>query len=302
MSQYQRILLLADPSLRRTPAFERAVWLARASGAALHIALFDRDPLISAAALVTDTRHTEAAIAQWLEPRRQWLHAQTDDLIAKGLNVTSEAVWSRPSQHAILQHVDEFKPDLVVKDVHYEPLLRRVLIAPLDWQLLRSCPCPLLLVNTLTRALPKRIVAAVDASSQSSEHRTLNEQVIHQALSMAIQCDAQLHLVYAFSGPQSMIDPAGAGIGPIGELARLLQPQHQQHFDELADAHGVPPDRRHFLHGPAAPTIADFLREHHSDVLVIGSAHRTLFDRLLIGTTAEAMLDAAPCNVLAVKS
>ncbi len=60
MSQYQRILLLADPSLRRTPAFERAVWLARASGAALHIALFDRDPLISAAALVTDTRHTEA--------------------------------------------------------------------------------------------------------------------------------------------------------------------------------------------------------------------------------------------------
>jgi len=199
MSQYQRILLLADPSLRRTPAFERAVWLARASGAALHIALFDRDPLISAAALVTDTRHTEAAIAQWLEPRRQWLHSQTDDLIGKGLNVTSEAVWSRPSQHAILQHVDGFKPDLVVKDVHYEPLLRRVLIAPLDWQLLRSCPCPLLLVNTLTQALPRRIVAAVDASSQSSEHRALNEQVIHQALSMAIQCDAQLHLVYAFS-------------------------------------------------------------------------------------------------------
>jgi universal stress protein E len=77
---------------------------------------------------------------------------------------------------------------------------------------------------------------------------------------------------------------------------------HRRNFEALAQAHSVPLERRHFLQGPAAKSITGFARADHSDVLVIGSARHTLVDRLLMGTTAEAILDRAPCNVLAVKS
>jgi len=38
MSPYQRLFMIAAPTLRHTPAMERAVAIARATDAALHIA------------------------------------------------------------------------------------------------------------------------------------------------------------------------------------------------------------------------------------------------------------------------
>ena len=37
MSQYQRLFLIAGPTMRHTPALQRAIALAEATGAALHI-------------------------------------------------------------------------------------------------------------------------------------------------------------------------------------------------------------------------------------------------------------------------
>lgn len=299
MSQYRRILLIADAAMKRTPAFERAIWLARACGASLHIALFDRNNVIAGAALI-DRDASNDARRSWILEREHWLRVEADTLAAEGVGVTSEVVWARPVADDILNVVADQQPDLVVKDVLLEGALQRVLLTPLDWQLLRQCTVPLMLVNSLAQALPRRIVAAVDASH---DYKTgdLNDRVIQEALRLAIPCDAELHLVYAFSGPQQLIDPNGTGIGAIGELEQLLLPIHQQNFLDIANAHSVPADRRHFLRGTPAKVLSDFARQQHSDVIVIGSVRHNFIDRLIMGTTAEALLDKAPCNLLAVK-
>ncbi|MCK8688165.1 universal stress protein, partial [Pseudomonas umsongensis] len=43
MRQYQRLFLIAGPTMRHSPAMERAIALADATGAALHIAVFIED-------------------------------------------------------------------------------------------------------------------------------------------------------------------------------------------------------------------------------------------------------------------
>lgn len=300
MSQYRKILLIADAAMKRTPAFERAVWLARACGAALHIVLFDRNSVIAGAALIDRDAAAEAR-RMWTLEREHWLRVEAATIEeAGGVVVTSQVVWARPGADDILDVAADQQADLVVKDVHLEGALQRVLLTPLDWQLLRQCAVPLMLVNSLGHALPRRIVAAVDASY---EHKAgdLNDRVIQEALRLAIPCDAELHLIHAFSGPQQLIDPNGAGVGSIGELERILLPVHQRNFAAIADAHSVPADRRHFLRGTPVRVISDFARQRHSDVIVIGSVRHNFIDRLIMGTTAEALLDQAPCNLLAVK-
>lgn len=299
MSQYRRILLIADANMKRTPAFERAAWLARACGASLHIALFDRNSVIAGAALIDRDTSAEARRA-WILEREHWLRVEAEALVAEGVPVTGEVVWARPVADDILNVAADQQPDLVVKDVHLEGVLQRVLLTPLDWQLLRLCPVPLMLVNTLGQALPRRIVAAVDASHEYKPG-DLNDRVIQEALRLAIPCDAELHLIHAFSGPQALIDPNGTGLGAIGELEHFLLPIHRQNFAAIADAHSVPADRRHFLRGTPVQVIKDFARQQHSDVIVLGSVRHSLIDRLIMGTTAEALLDKAPCNLLAVK-
>src|SRR3990167_7342971 len=136
MGQYQRLLLIADPDMRHYAALQRAVALAQASGAALHIAMFVQ-PLA-----VFDDNFQELPREGQLEERRRWLQKETAGLTAKGIQVTIEVVWNDHPLEEILVHVAQLQPDLLLKDVQHESALKRVFITPLDWHLLRECPVP----------------------------------------------------------------------------------------------------------------------------------------------------------------
>jgi len=299
MSQYQRILLIADPRLQRTPAFERAAWLAKTTGAALHIALFDRSATIAALALV-DAKDAEQAREAWLQARRAWLGTEALVLHGHGVKATIAVVWAHPVYEEILTHITEYKPDLVIKDVKHEPLLQRLLLKPLDWHLLRDCPTPVLLVNSLAHAAPRRIVAAVDGT-QLTGTEDFNETVIKSALALAIQCDAELHLASSFDC--LMLGADGLSGLPVVTpgLYETLSKLHDEGFASIARAHGVPPERTHSLVGPASMSLAEFANNAATDVLVVGTHRRHGVDRLLTGSIAEAIVDTAPCDVLVVK-
>ena len=168
MSQYQRLLLIADHTLPHSLAAQRAVALATASGAALHItALVQLPPRIRFIEQPMD----EKALEAHLEKYREWLSEVVGAMSTERVEITSEAILAEKSLEEILLHVRELKPDLLIKDVHVEPLLNRVFSHPLDWQLLQECPVPVHLVNQAKSPLPRRIVAAVDPPNQPSWER-----------------------------------------------------------------------------------------------------------------------------------
>lgn len=55
------------------------------------------------------------------------------------------------------------------------------------------------------------------------------------------------------------------------------------------------------LVGSAAAEIANFAREKMADLIVVGTHGRKGLTRMLLGSTAEALLRRAPCQVLVVK-
>lgn len=193
MSQYQRILLIADPGMQRTPAFERAVWLARRTGASLHMAVFDRVAPIQAMGVFDATR-VEAARDAFVGEQRRWLQQQAGLLRSQGCAVTADAVWADSPKEEMLAYIAEYAPDLAIKDVRHESALKRLLLRPLDWDLLRESPVPLLLVGTLAHAVPRRVLAAIDVSQGPVRDGDLNDSIVKSALALAIQCDAELHL------------------------------------------------------------------------------------------------------------
>ena len=78
--------------------------------------------------------------------------------------------------------------------------------------------------------------------------------------------------------------------------------------DQIVDAavklaeqcNGVMPQQRHFVEGAPLSSICTFAADHQADVIVMGTtAHHGLDKRL--GTTAELLLQRAPCSVWAIK-
>jgi len=299
MGQYQRLLLIADQTLHQSPAMLRAVALARASGAELAVRAFvEPAPVVH----VWEDKIDDARYQGYLRRYRRWAADEVERLNEMGLEATVEVVFTTHPLLDILRTVEDFKPDLLIKDVTFEPLLKRVFITPLDCHLLRECSVPVHLVNQARYGLPHRVVAAVDPFDPSTQINGLNDTIIQTANALALQCDAPLHLLYAYD-----LSPAFNGDAPLAsggwdvDLIEELRQSLHQAFVALADRYGVPPERRHFVMGLPVPVISEFVEHYLADVVVMGTEHRVGIDRL-IGSNTERALYSVPGSILAVRS
>lgn len=299
MGQYQRLLLITDQTLQQSPALLRAVALTKASGATLDVRAFvEPTPIVH----VWEEKIDEEGRQRYLRRYRRWAAEEVLRLSDQGLEVTVKVIFTTHPLLDILKAVEALKPDLLIKDVTLEPVLKRVFITPIDCHLLRECPVSVHLVNQARYGLPHRVVAAVDPFDPSTQISGLNDTIIQTANALALQCDTPLHLLYAydlslaFNGDAPLVS-GGWGVDFVEELRESLHLA----FVTLADRYGVPPERRHFVMGLPVPVISEFVEESLADVVVMGTVHRVGVDRL-IGSSTERALYSVPGSILAVRS
>jgi universal stress protein E len=211
--------------------------------------------------------------------------------------VTAEVTWAEDMKQDILDHVTEMQPDLLIKEVEHVSALKRAFFTPLDWHLLRQCPIPVYLVGGSGHALPRKVVAAVDVSDLQPANSELNERIIQQASNLALQCDAELHLLYACD--LSNVYLADMGGLALSDLTKEMRTTDEQTFLKLAGRYGVPSDRRHFVLGHPVSALSDFANDQHVDVIVMGRVQYHGLEKLL-GSTTEHILYQVSCSVLAV--
>jgi len=294
MSQYQRLLLILKPSLRYFSALNHAAALAKASGASLHITTLI--PSFKWLSLLEESGR-ELAREHYLQDRRDWLKSQAKKLRDRDIEVTTEVVWAEDMKQDILDHVAELQPDLLIKEIQHESALKRAFFTPLDWHLLRHCPVPVFLVGGNGFVLPRRVVAAVEMSDSESADNELNERIIKQASSLAMQCEAELHLLYACDVAADYL--ADVGSLTLADLTKALRRDLEKSFLRLAGRFGVPTDRRHFILGHPVSVLSEFANKHNVDVIVMGRVQSHGMDKLL-GSTTEHILYQVPCCVLAI--
>lgn len=294
MSQYQRLLLIINPALRHSSAINHAAALAKASGASLHIAALSPS---SKWLSLLEEGDRESGRERYLQDHRGWLEAQAENLRGRGIEVTTEVAWAEDIKQDIIEHVTDMQPDVLVKEVQHESAFKRAFFTPLDWHLLRHCPVPVFLVGGSSFVLPRKVVAAVEVSDVESTDNELNDRIIKQACSLAMQCNAELHLLYACDISAAFL--ADIGGLTLADLTHALRRDLETSFIELADRFGVPSDRRHFIEGNPVKALSEFADEHNVDVIVMGRVQSHGVDKLL-GSTTEHILYQVPCCVLAV--
>lgn len=300
MSQFQRLLLIAKPDTSRSPAFERAVALAKTSGANLHIALFVYTETIAAMSRI-DREGMEQARSAYVAVQHEWLQEEVVILRSQGLQASAEVVWCKHPLEEILTHVQTLPADLLIKDINPETAIKRAFITPLDWQLLRRCPVPVHLVADSHHALPQKVVAAVDPLVDAKEATDFNDQIIRTAAELARQCAAELHLLYACNAMADQPFPtATLNLPWFGDLQKKMKTASQDAFRLLAERHGIAEKQRHFLLGPVVPTIADYATRSEADVVVMGTTLHRGLQREMMGSTCESLLYRLPCSALVI--
>jgi nucleotide-binding universal stress UspA family protein len=176
-----------------------------------------------------------------------------------------------------------------------ESPLKKALLTPQDWKLLRSCPTPVLLVKTADSWKDKVILAAIDVGNTDQEHRHLHNTIIDHGYDIATLAKARLHVISAHPSP--MLSAAD----PTFQLSETIQARYREQCKAFQAEFDIDDDHLHIEEGPADVLIPFMVHKLQAAVTVIGTVARSGLSGALIGNTAEVVLDAVESDVLVLK-
>ncbi|HEY2340029.1 MAG TPA: universal stress protein, partial [Steroidobacteraceae bacterium] len=110
------------------------------------------------------------------------------------------------------------------------------------------------------------------------------------------------HVVHAFSPvPLSAYTHGTLSEDILADMQRRSARTAAAKLERLAGHAGVPAARRHLIARHPSDAIEQAAAETGSAIVVMGALARSGLRRLLIGNTAERVLDHLPCDLLVVK-
>ena len=141
----------------------------------------------------------------------------------------------------------------------------------------------------------QKLLVAVDLSNES-------ELVLQKAQRIAA-LDAEIHVVYVQEPMDNVyvgIVPQSAAYSGLGDLEAQLGEELKDKLAVLGESFKLSPTHLHILNGSPAHEIHRFAKENGVDLIVIGT-HGQKGLQLLLGSTANAVLHGAGCDVLSVR-
>ncbi|PKD40238.1 universal stress protein [Methylomonas sp. Kb3] len=306
MNRFKNILYVAEFAVDQRQAIERVIALAANNQARLTFLQVVEQPRLGA---LLELYTPEQIDNQLREQERQKLEA----LLLGYSSVNPVDVQIRvgsPFIEIVRQTLDG-DHDLVIKLAAGDHGIHDHLFGSTDMHLLRKCPRPVWLMRSEETNNYAKIMAAVDFDPWSADvaDEGLNRRILELASSVALADFAELHLVHVWD---SMLS-AWAGEIPSKTVEMQIEAErarYQAGLDGLAaklrhwigdEAYNYLSPRLHLVRGSARDDIPALAARLDVNLLVMGTVARTGIKGLIIGNTAEVILNGIHCSVLAVK-
>lgn len=195
----------------------------------------------------------------------------------------------------LVHAVEETKQDMLFVGTRGATGLKRLVLGSTAQRLLRNCPAPVWIVRPEHVGPLKTILAATDFSPASGD-------ALAMAADLAVHVGADLHVLHATETAGALESAQGQGfLADVSakQVDRELR-EHLREFSEEICGDAIKPQLL-LAKGPAWKAIGNAAKRLQADLAVLSTVGRSGLSGLLIGNTAEKVVDAVHCNVLAVK-
>ena len=304
MSDKQTILVILEPDNHPYDVVERAGWLAELNDFDISLLWCNAEtsPLGFPFLVSNEAREIGREI--------QAAQSEIVDYLAKplrerGITVTTKVLEERPISDGIVSVVKALKPVYLLKGTQYHAAAERSIFVDTDWQLIRSCPCPLWLIKPTLIGEKPVIIAAVDPVHSHDKPAALDQIIVEQAMKVASKDNGDVHLLHTYQWMTGVGSAATKTFKPIKvpvtDIEERVRNEHQERLNELAKANDIDAKHVHLLPGDARELIPAFVRQQKASLVVMGALARWGLKRAIIGSTAERVLDHLPCDILIVR-
>jgi universal stress protein E len=304
MQPIRRILVaIKDPTARALPAVHKAAQIAKGLNAQLTLFHDIATPLYAEA-----WRGRDVDARSWQREVQTARREQLEKLAARirkhGIDVDVAADWDYPPYEAIIRKARRISADLVVIENHHgtgrHPA--RWLLSYTDWELLRLCPMPVLLVKNRRLYHRPRVLAAIDPSHRFAKPANLDRQILRAGAQLVHALRGELHALHAYL-PVLPVAPMMPD-GPIALESSHAETERaaRRQLARAVDGFDVKPSHCHLVEGRANDAIPRTAKRERSAIVAMGVVSRSGLKRFFIGNTAEFVMDAVTADVLVIKS
>ncbi len=304
-----RRILVPVRDLKAVPrtALRKAAALAQATGARIELfhALADPSSSTQSAAVAPRFGPKRAApfVQDALARAQRRLERIAQASWAEGCEVGISVAVDSPVHEAIVRRALASRADLVIAGTRAHGRMARFFLRNTDWELIRHCPGPLLLVKSPSVYRKPAILVAVDPFHVHAKPALLDAQLLAAGQDLARLLGGSVHIFHAYMPlPASVEGPFGQPIAWSNiEMEQVHAAQVRAVFDRLADKANIARSRRHLVLGDVASELEATVRRVRAAFVVMGAVSRSGLRRIFIGNTAERVLDRLSCDVLILK-
>lgn len=287
----EKILIIADLKGEGC-AIPRGLELARRLNFGADIVAFTYAPLKK---LKLPAAEQAGVKDQLLAERGELVQKRIDRHARDGQKVNLKVVWEKNIDQWVNRQCAAGKYIGVLKTGHRSESLVHT---STDWQLLRECPAPILLVAEKKWHRTKPVLVTLDLASDVGTKQKLNSKLLGMAKALAGALEVELYIITAIEIPTLLAD---LDLVDPGAYVREAKESMQPAIKRLAAAHDIPESAFHCKRGPVEGVIASEAAKHRAQIVVMGTVARTGVRARLLGNTAEKVLRHLKTDVLAIK-
>jgi universal stress protein E len=299
MLNINHILVALDNEHPEQPAFDRALELAKTLKADITILGRCYEAYCEdGSSLETETKYKIKSAL--INTTQKWLDTFTAEAEDKGIEISTEVHWQKDIYNAVMMSMNTNNFDLVLKGAkdHYGIVDR--IFTHSDWNLLRHCPAPVLLVKSAKPWSNKRILASIDATAHTKSHQLINENILDFSEYLSGQLSTELHIVNSYP----MVALAFAMVPEVTapeDLQEYITRQHSDECEKYAHKYNINEDYIHIKEGDPDDVLEVITEELNIDLVIIGSIAREGISGVLLGNTAERIINRVQCDILVIK-
>jgi universal stress protein E len=265
------IMAVIDPSTQNQWALDRAVRIAKVANAKVHACLY-------AYSLLESSEESDLKVAETAR-NQLWLDKIIENYNDEGIEISSQVIWEENWRDRIAETANDLGCGLIVKSSRKRAVSERVMMKSSDSILLKSAPCPVLLVKS-TQANPShKVLIAIDAKRDDNKYEKILSKIIEygKAASTAYD-DGELHAVHAYSTQEDYA-----------------------HVTDVERITGLDGDHVHVVGDDPENAIGKVAEEIDAQMIIMGTSIRSSLANRIFGSTAELLLNKLDyCDLMVV--
>lgn len=299
MKNFSNILVAIDTRLESHPILEQAALIARENGA--QVKVVDVVPEFSWTVRWTLPDHEEVRKTLGRD-KQQKLAAVVEALREQGIEAEAKVLWGKTSVE-IIREVLRGQHDLVLRVAKGHESRDRGFYGATGRRLLRECPSAVWLIPEVESMGFKHVLGCVDPSTEHDLDAELNDKVFEIATSVSERHNAELSIIHAWSIDSEQLMKHRMLPEDFDRLVNRQRSGIKERLNRFLETRGshVEEDHVYLVKSDPGYAIPEFVREKKVDLVVMGTVARSGLTGMVIGNTAERILDDLECAVLALK-